>query len=270
MGSLGSLIPGITSSWGVLKGAVGDTALAHIALAGGASGLTLVIASLIIAIAAAAAFFIAIATNAWGFRDAIEGVGKSVGNAVPVLQPLLEGIQGIGGALMLTGENADQTAEHLKRASFGFSEMSTLWNDTVASMQQSNLTFVQDMGNTFSQVNIDTQKAMGDFAFQVQASITTWGLFVDAIKKEDYKGAVDIIQASFAAIPGIIGTILGEANKVFSTWIQGIGQTMIDLGKFIGQKLTEAGNAIYPIIAGIGAEVAKRFMAELRKENGGP
>jgi len=193
----------------------------------------------------------AYATNAFGFRDAINAAGVAIGNAVPILKPLLEGLQGIAGQLGLTGESADQVAGHFKNMTNGFNNMSTLWNDTVAGMQSSNNILVKSMGDTAAVLGVDMGKAFGDLRNQIALSISSFNQFIDALGKGDYTTATRLIEEAFAAIPGIIGTIMVDVGTI-------IYDTMVGIGKTIG-----------PVILGIGNVMGQQLLAGLQAAWGG-
>ena len=67
-------------------------------------------------LAALAIVLVLVATNAFGFRDKLNAVGKAIGDAVPALQPLLLGLKMIGEALGLTGNDAKTTAKDMQTA----------------------------------------------------------------------------------------------------------------------------------------------------------
>lgn len=213
-----------------------------------------------LAIGAVAAVYEIFSTNAFGSRDAAEAFGKSIGDTVPVLQPFLEGLQGVAGQLGMTGETAEQTKQHMDNAAFGFQHMSTLWNDTVANMQQSNNTLVKTMGDTAAVLGVDMNKAMGDLQNQVRATTNTWGLFVDALKKGDYKGAVDIIASSFSALPGIFSRIFSDVQNTLVDFNEGFNKAFDTVAGTIKDVLQ---NQVLPAVVGIATEIGSRFIAAL-------
>jgi hypothetical protein len=223
----------------------------------GAVGLMGAIAPLAIALAAIGVVVALVATNAFGFRDAMEQAGTAVGNAVPILKPFLEGIQGIGAALGITGESADQANNHFTRMTNGFKGMSTLWNDTIAGMQASNNTLVKSVGDTASIVSTDFTKAFQDAGSQIQATTSTWGQFMDALNRKDYVTATQLIEQSFAALPAIIGTIFGDVIKIIQDWGKGLNTIMINAWNQLRDTLG-------PIILGIGGVMAKQLMTGLQ------
>jgi len=222
----------------VEKGFLGGR-LASIGLAGALIPLGIAAAAGGIAIAA-------YATNAWGFRDAVNGVGQALGAAVPILSPFLEGLVGIAGALGLTGETAEQTARHFSNMTGGFQNMGTLWNDTVANMQASNNVLIKSVGDTAAVLSADFAKAFGDFQNQVALSISALQQFIDALGRGDYQTATRLIEQAFMAIPPIIFTI------------------MTDVGRIIYDTLIGIGNTVGPIVLGIGQVMATQLMDGLK------
>ena len=99
--SLGSAAAGMLQFGALSKAAgVGATGLTT-----AAKGLRL--ALLAIPLVAIAAAILAIRTNAFGVRDALDSLGQRIGQLVPQLQPFLTWLRELGVALGLTGEKLD-------------------------------------------------------------------------------------------------------------------------------------------------------------------
>ena len=76
-------------------------------LAGSSRGLMGALGPILIIVAAVAVVLVLVKTNAFGFRDALNGIGVAIGNAVPQLRPFLELIKSVVSALLgITGEGA--------------------------------------------------------------------------------------------------------------------------------------------------------------------
>ena len=99
--------------------------------------------------------------------------------------------------------------------SAGFGEMSTLWNNTVANMQQSNNMLIRDIGFMAEGVGTELGEMATKFTGQIQATQSAWDGFMNALARKDYKEAVDILQESFAAIPGIVSEIATSVYGLF-------------------------------------------------------
>src|SRR4029079_5407328 len=181
MSALGGALQGGSKDLSAVKTATGEAEKGFLASRVAGLGMTSMLLPLGIAAAAGGIAIAAYATNAWGFRDAVNGVGQAIGNAVPILSPFLEGIVGIAGALGLTGETAEQTKTHFTNMTNGFQNMGTLWNDTVANMQHSNNIMIQAMGNMAAVIGVDLSKAFGDLQNQVGLSIGALNQFIDAL-----------------------------------------------------------------------------------------
>lgn len=69
-----------------------------------------------IAIVAATTALSLFVTNAFGFRDAVYGIGKAIGDAVPFLKPLLEGMKAVGDFIVTSfgGQIPEAMAESTK------------------------------------------------------------------------------------------------------------------------------------------------------------
>lgn len=77
-----------------------------------------------------------IATNAFGVRDAINAMGKAIGDALPFLRPLLEFFGTVGTALF--GETEAMQAEHSSAASQDFAAAgASLGNNVTSSIASS-------------------------------------------------------------------------------------------------------------------------------------
>lgn len=242
MAGLGGALQKNTKDLSAVKTGTGEVEKGFLASRLAGLGMTSMLLPLGVAAGAGAVAIALYATNAWGFRDAVNGVGKAIGDAVPILSPFLEGIQGIGGALGITGETAEQTKGHFANMSAGFQHMGTLWNDTVAGMQSSNNIMVKSMGDTAAVLGVDMTKAFGDLRNQVGLSITAFNQFTDALGRGDYTTATRMIEEAFAAIPGIIGRI------------------MVDVGTILYDALVGIGKTVGPIITGIGNVMGKQLM----------
>lgn len=259
-----SSIPGKLRNTGLAAGAVGGAmasaesytmkatkqmgALSTVqpVVAGGFRSMLLAAGPFIAIIAAVGLAVAAVATDFMGFRTNLEQLGYSIGEAVPVLYPFLEGLQGIGAQLGLTGESAEEAKQHFDNASTGFEHMGELWEMTVDSMQDSNNRMVRELGNTAEVLGTDIAQAAGKLQTQLTATADTWNQFVDALGRGDYKTATDLIISSFEALPGIIFESLRT-----------LGQIVLDA--FDGIKKT-----IGPAVVGIGTELGTRLLDGLK------
>lgn len=115
---------------GKLPGAFSGTSVAAKGL--GASLRALALNPLTIALTGVAAVLILVKTNAFGFRDAINAAGKAIGDWLPFLKPVLEGINALGDAMGITGE---QTAKAATEGSSGLDELNTSSVDLTRSIE---------------------------------------------------------------------------------------------------------------------------------------
>lgn len=208
-----------------------------------------------IAIIAVTAAIAALSTDFMGSRTALQNWGRSLGDTIPILKPFLEGIQGIGGALGITGESAEETKTHFDRMSLGFANMSTLWNDTVALLQQSNIALVQDFGFAAAGVSTALETMNTDFENQIDATVSTWNKFVDALSKGNFSGAVDILTESLSAIPGILMRI----GQRFTELSQEIQKGLRAIGTDLYKELAKVSTALQ----GLFGEIGKRIVSWL-------
>jgi len=205
------------------------------------------------AIAAVAGGLILYANNTGGARDAANQFGAAIGNQLPILKPFGELLVGIAGKLGLTGESADEVAIHLERAGIGFSNMGTLWNNTIAGLINSSDEFSQKVGQNLLKAS-DAVVQMGtDFINQLTLTGNAWNTFIDQLAKKDYKGAVDSIGMAFAALPGIITTAISE-----------FGDLMDGLWGVIEPALQQLGTNIMGILGEVAKRISDKFWSELQ------
>lgn len=200
-----------------------------------------------IAIAVVGTVLALTATNTFGFRDAMQGAGKAVGDAVPILAPFLEGLQGIAAQLHLTGESADQAKIHMDNATRGFQNMGTIWNNVVSAMQHSSNKMVQELGKASSALSSDFVQAANDFSNQLKATTNTWNQFVNALGKGDYKKAVDLIINAFVSLPKIILTGLKDLDRIVEDAFRGLI------------------NTVGPVVIGVATELGSRLLTGLQQ-----
>ncbi|MDR4490791.1 MAG: hypothetical protein R2685_07805 [Candidatus Nitrosocosmicus sp.] len=217
------------------------------AVAGGFRGILAAASPFLFAIVGIGLALVAIASDFMGVRTSLEQFGLQLGTTVPVLYPFLEGIQGIGAALGLTGESAEEAKKHFDNAGRGFANIGTLWNDTVADMQSSNNRLVSSMGDLASTLGRDITQAAGKLDTQLKATVDTWNQFVDALGRGDYKTATDLIISSFESLPSIIGTALSS------------------LGTISYNAFANLVNTIRPIVEGIGRELGSRLLTAIQQ-----
>ncbi|MDR4491398.1 MAG: hypothetical protein R2685_10940 [Candidatus Nitrosocosmicus sp.] len=212
-------------------------------VAGGFRSMLLAAGPFLAVIGAVGVAIAAIATDFLGVRTSLEGFGASLGQAVPVLYPFLEGIQAIGAQLGITGESAEEAKTHMDNAGRGFANLSTLWNDTVANMQSSSNRMVKAMGDTAAVLGRDITVAAGKLDTQLKATADTWNQFVDALGRGDYKTATDLIISSFEAIPGIVGESITQLGTIVTNAFIGLGNTVgpaiVGIGKEFGARILE-------------------------------
>ena len=254
----------------IMSGAskIGMVALGGLGVSAGTAAIATIAAGTAAVIAAAG--LVLYGTNAFGARDAMNGLGVEIGKVNPVFKTVGDLAVVVAGKLGLTGENAAKAQGHIVDLGNDFNTLSTIWNDAVAGMQQSDNIIVKDVGNMLSLVGSDLKTMAGHFTTQVGASISTWQKLTDAIEKHDYKAVVNIIGQALGAIPGIIQQIFVDVGKVFMDFERGqlafwknlwatiqpaISAGLTTLGQMF-QKGLEA-------LVGISVEVLKRVATAL-------
>lgn len=78
----------------------------------------------------------AVATNAWGFRDAIDGAGKAIGDAIPGLRGFLDGLRDVGEMIGIVPEEVNEIGISVKEADERFTEMQGTLNGTMDSFDE--------------------------------------------------------------------------------------------------------------------------------------
>lgn len=104
---IGGGVNALAKNLGIISnnGSGAATALGN--LGGASKGLLITLGPILVVIIVIGAILALVQTNAFGFRDALNAVGKAVGDALPFLRPFLELIKSIFSALLgITGEGA--------------------------------------------------------------------------------------------------------------------------------------------------------------------
>ena len=225
-----------------------------------------------IAITVGAGLLAAFITNAWGFRDAVNGIGVALGNAVPLLKPWLVMLGDLGGALAALfgdiGNHLDQTAARAEGSSGKMAEsgknVSKTWTEVAQEMAASDVKIVSDYGTAVLNIQASNEQMTSHFQGQITASVSTWGQFVHALSKGDIETAVDLMISSFAAIPSIIMTIANDAIHHFGTVGSAIGtlvvdglQMFVDWGIDIGLTMNNAVKTVIAIFAELGSRLVE-------------
>jgi hypothetical protein len=225
-------------------------------LARAASSLLGPVAGTAVGLAIAATAALLYGNNVLGARDALNGIGVEAGKANPVLGLIGNTLVTVAAGFGLTGESAERSRQHVADLDKSYQTVATIWNNVVAGMQASDNKLVQSVGNMVHAMD-QSFVQMGDhFRNQVGLSVKTWGEFTNALEQHDYKKAVDIIGQAFAALPGIINTI-----------IQDVGGLLINFGKGLIDTFGPAIKGTWDAIVGITIETGNR-LAGLLVETG--
>jgi methyl-accepting chemotaxis protein len=178
-----SLAPTIITGLAAIQGFMGKTGASALGatsavkgFGSGAGATMLRIAPFALGIGGIVTAFLAIKNNTFGARDALEGFGKSLGDAMPALVPVLSFIEQLGGFLGLAG---DRSAE-LKTK------------------------FLETMGGIGA--------SLGAFAASVQTAFTQFTTFIQNIISLIEKG--DVIGAFTTLGIGIKDAFIGAFNFV--------------------------------------------------------
>lgn len=247
------------------------------------AGLGIMAKTGVAAIIAAGAAIVLYGTNALGARDAINGFGVELGKIHPAIKATGEALVGLAGVFGLTGESAQKTVGHFQTAS---STISTAWHNMVADMQSSNDKMTSDMGDTMTEINGVFSLMSEHLGGQLEKTQSTWDKFWQQIENRDYKGAVDTIEQSFAALVPIFQQIAADGILAFAElgeglathgenmktkmggalqWIVGRFQTEFDkAGKILESWGANAGGIITEVFSRIGAGLTQRG-AEIQK-----
>lgn len=181
-----------------------------------------------IAILAATTALTLFVTNAFGFRDAIYGIGKAIGDALPFVKPLLEGLQFIGdGILKVFGaelpEAAAESTKGLEKINLELSETEVhmleldqslqVLNDYVTEWEQVQYALhasseaVGEFNNTYSQL----QQAIKDKSI---LESNNFYVIYDQIDKlqELAKNATPEIQRAISSFMGTFNTTFDNTD----------------------------------------------------------
>jgi hypothetical protein len=243
-----SIIPTVISALGVLATSF-EPISQHVATsvanfkAMTTTSKLLAVAMRAIPIVAIAAAFLAIRDNTLGFRDALDELGKKVGDMVPDLKPFLKWLKDLGEALGLTGKALDlKKAWQLFVDGFNTAKdtlMKTDWNSVLSKMvsaitkaaqttnwAQVGQNIILGIKNAIIWTKDNVGAALKEFVTQAKAwasDVSNWkevgkGI-VDGIMEAAKASAVDVgstgFMAAMAALMkgGGLQTVLGEEEK---------------------------------------------------------
>lgn len=194
IGGLASAISGMPALWSKLQGSIGGAGGGLTSFVTGPVGIAL------IGIGALATILTLVATNAFGFRDALNAAGKAVGDALPFLRPLLDGLKLLGQQFGLTGGDAKISADQI------VSDFKNMTGTTSGFAEQA-VKSAQDTGTAFDNLGKHIQAKNYDAALNDLGGVIM--------------GFFDTLTSGIAAKDDAIGTALGRLVPVF----EGFGVT---------------------------------------------
>lgn len=178
---------------------------------GGVGAMMLRVAPFTLAIGAIVAAFLAIKNNTFGARDSLQAFGKSLGDAMPILKPVLTFIEQLGGFLGLAG---DRSAE-LKTQ---FMETIGAMGAAITGFGQSIVTGVTGFKDWIMELITYAQQS-GDYAGAIQQ-------LVDDIKENFFNfltfAQTDIVPAVTSFITTFQTEVIGRIPELITAIIDGI------------------------------------------------
>ncbi|AIC16955.1 hypothetical protein [Nitrososphaera viennensis] len=133
-----------------------------------------------------------VATNAFGVRDAINEMGKRIGDAVPILKPLLEGLNQL--AATIFPESASRAEEMNARMDASMKETASSTASSITEQSSS----LSDMNTAYAQAQESVTKSMQTMQDSITSSST-------AIIKQ-----IDELEARMSSI-GISGGMMAKS-----------------------------------------------------------
>lgn len=200
-----------------------------------------------------------IGTNAFGVRDALDGLGKAIGEMFPILKPVLEGIRSFGEMMGLTSVDVSEYTGNVTKAVKPTEDLGTAWKKMVEEMKKDPGPGMKTLATNLD----DTGRAMKDFTTVTTTEPQRWlgevNKFFDQISKGDYSAAVDTLfsnlQKTFEGnVKGFEATGKLIANAI-KTGIFSLGKAYVDHHLWIGEQMRKG----LPHILGIGQEIASRL-----------
>lgn len=199
-----------------------------------------------LAIVGVGAALYAIHTNAFGARDALNSVGKAIGDAIPGLVPFLNLIKGIAGSLGLIPPEVKTVTDH------------KLW-DTTAPVAWSDVVTdsVEQIKQQFGVLRDSVVSAFNDIRDRISKG---W----EALKQGDIKGVISGIADAFGDLWGLIKPHID--NVVTSiTGILNDKAKMAEIWKAFKDGLWDGGTWVNKAITSVAEEIKKNITIENAK-----
>jgi hypothetical protein len=226
------------------------------------------IGKMILPLAGIGLAFLAIQTNFLGFRDMLQGLGKTIGDALPGLKPFLQILEDIGGILGLTPKK-ENLNQHIKDLMKSIQPFIDTFKGVIDSIMKG------DWSGAFKKIKDAAVKFWNDLVASVPffAGVNAlvgmikqgkWGEAFDFIKRAALKFWADLKTAVpfLADVETFITSLSkGEWSKAFKAVMQG----WQDSGIPVGIELLFGKNWK----SGIDAAIAL-FFAEARNKSAGP
>lgn len=200
-----------------------------------------------------------IGTNAFGVRDALDGLGKAIGDMFPILKPVLESIRSFGEIMGLTSVDVSGYTGNVTKAVKPTEDLGSAWKRMVEDMKTDPSPGMKTLATNLE----DTGIAMKDFTQVATTEPQRWlgevNKFFDQISKNDYSGAVNTLfsnlQKTFEAnLKGFqqTGVLIGTAIK---TGIYSLGKAYVDHHLWVAEQMAKG----LPHVLGIGQEIGSRI-----------
>lgn len=229
-----------------------------------------------IAIAAATTLLTLFVTNAFGVRDAIYGIGKAIGDAVPFLKPLLDGLKTVGDTVVsiFGGQIPEAAAEtntamdefnkklseteiHVLEVSKGIeilSDYAIEWNHLKDVLGGTNQTVI-DFKTNFDNMN----KAIEEGAINTTEEVSNLIDFLEGMQVAAAESAPEIVEA----INSIIAALANPEGKERQ---EALAKSIGNLKVVIEQSKGPTEEATKTFVAYAGASLyAGRYVTELAK-----
>jgi len=208
IGGLASAISSAPGLWSKLQGSIGGAGGGLTSFITGPVGIAL------IGIGALATVLTLVATNAFGFRDALNAAGKAIGDAVPFLQPLLIAIKALGEQVGLTGNDTKQGFNGMNQDVVNFATES---GDNLRRwIQQINSLGTDLRTENYQKFWLDLGKMMADnSASNVKGMQQMWAAML-----VDFNNFVDGLNKGLHALGGVVQAGFQLAFGGLASWFE--------------------------------------------------
>lgn len=175
--------------------------------------LTLAMGPIGIAILGVSTFMALFATNAFGIRDAINAAGKAIGDAIPILRPLLDMLGGIANALF--PQAAKEAGDFGATATTSLTEVSQQYPELATASTMSADTVVADYERIAGQSQQTQQMTAASLSLMTQ-NVGTSVTAQSAAFADLGKAAVDAGNAVAQSFASAASSAEKAANRIAS------------------------------------------------------